>query len=100
MYDSKLCSTEFSQLLATYKEIETITPDLVVSETVLENTTSNLALKIQMKGQKLDRYLFYSKSKNGYRYDGDQVTAYPQAFYVLLYKLQNSWILSKKSGNY
>ena len=96
LYDSKLCSTEFSQLLATYKDIETITPDLVISETVLENTTSNLALKIQMKGQKLDRYLFYSKSKNGYRYDGDQVTAYPQAFYVLLYKLQNSWILSKK----
>ena len=96
LYDSKLCSTEFSDLLATYKDIETITPDLVISETVLQNTKKNLVLKIQMKGQKLDRYLFYTKSKDGYRYDGDQVTAYPQAFYVLLYKLQNSWILGKK----
>ena len=93
---SNLCSTEFSHLFASYKDMEMITPDLVLSETVLENTDKNLVLKIQLKGQKLDRYLFYTKLKDDYRYDGDQVTAYPQAFYILLYRLQNSWILSKK----
>ena len=95
-FDSKFCSTKFDHLLSKYKDIETITPDLVISETILQNTDRNLSLKIQMKGQKLDRYLFYTKVNDDYRFDGDQVTAYPQAFYVLLYKLQNSWILSKK----
>tara|TARA_Y100000589_G_scaffold315305_1_gene338709 strand:- start:9 stop:770 length:762 start_codon:yes stop_codon:yes gene_type:complete len=89
-------SSEFTDLFTTYKDIETITPDLVVSETVLQNNEYLLALKIQMKGQKLDRYLFYTKQNDGYRFDGDQVTAYPQAFYVLLHQLQSAWTLNQK----
>tara|TARA_Y100000589_G_C27120455_1_gene616201 strand:+ start:472 stop:1224 length:753 start_codon:yes stop_codon:yes gene_type:complete len=92
----RVYSNEFSHLLSAYKDIELITANLVVSETVIQNTQELLALKIQMKAQKLDRYLFYTKLHDGYRFDGDQVTAYPQAFYVLLYKLQNAWNLNKR----
>lgn len=84
-------STEtFRHLLAAYKDVETITKNLVISESILQNTPNKLVLKIEMKGEKLDRYLFFNKAGNEYIYTGDQITAYPQAFYVLLSKLSSN----------
>lgn len=84
-------STEsFRHLFTAYKDFETITENLVISESVLKHTSDKLILKIEMQGEKLDRYLFFNKAGNEYIYIGDQVTAYPQAFYVLLYKLSSN----------
>lgn len=80
----------FAHLFSTYKDIETITENLVASESVLKHTPKKLVLKIEMKGEKLDRYLFYKKTGDQYAFTGDRVTAYPQAFYILLYQLSSN----------